>query len=202
MTIQSENVLALCGQVASAPVFSHQSHGERFFTFALKVQRLSKAYDIINILAREQDILAAKLKEEDFVRIDGELRSFNNKSGVGNRLVITGFAKELRQSEPCHVNELSLSGVICKEPIYRKTPLGREICDLMLAINRRYGRADYLPCIVWGKNAYACSELRTGCSVRITGRIQSREYIKVLDGVEQTRVTYEVSVSAIESLPG
>ncbi len=197
MIIASQNSLTLCGRVYDVPVFSHQSHGESFMRFPLVVKRLSEASDTINVLVNEKNLKNLEITQGDFISVSGELRSFNNKSGIGSRLVITAYAREISHHTEEYLNELTLSGVVCKEPIYRKTPLGREICDLMLAINRRYGRADYLPCIAWGRNAYIASLFEVGSCVNITGRIQSRNYIKLIDGVEHPRVTYEVSISSI-----
>lgn len=197
MTITSQNNLLLCGKVSESPVFSHQSHGENFMRFPLIIERLSNTSDIINVLANEKKLNDLEMKIGDFVSVLGQLRSFNNKSGVGSRLIITAYAREISNHTQEYLNELSLSGVVCKEPIYRKTPLGREICDLMLAINRRYGRADYIPCIAWGRNAYIASQFTIGSCVKLTGRVQSRNYIKLIDGIEYPRVTYEVSISSI-----
>lgn len=197
MIIASKNNLSLCGKVGSVPEFSHQSHGETFKRFPLIIERLSKAYDVINVLVNEKQLKENELNPGDFVSVSGELRSFNNKSGSGSKLVITAFARDIALHTQEYLNELSLTGVICKAPIYRKTPLGREICDLMLAINRRYGRADYLPCIAWGRNAYISSLFSVGTCVEITGRIQSRNYIKMIDGIEHPKITYEVSISSI-----
>lgn len=197
MTVSSNNSLHLCGKLIDAPVFSHASHGENFKCFTLAIERLSKAYDTINVLANETLLEGLELTTGDFVSIAGELRSFNNKTGVGNRLIVTAFAKEISHGTTEYVNELSLTGTLCKSPIYRRTPLGREICDLMLAINRKYGRSDYLPCIAWGKNALIASEFPTGSVLNITGRIQSRDYIKLIDGIEHQKTTYEVSISSV-----
>ncbi len=200
MTVTSNNSLHLCGKIVDTPFFSHISHGESFKSFSVAIQRLSKAYDVINVLANESLLQHLDLCSGDFVSINGELRSFNNKSGTGSRLVITAFAKEITCNSMEYSNELSLAGVLCKAPVYRRTPLGREICDLMIAINRRYGRSDYLPCIAWGKNAHIASEFPTGATLNITGRIQSRNYIKLLDGIEYPKTTYEVSISSISEI--
>ena len=194
----SENSLILAGEIIDTPAFSHETHDARFMRFSLNVERLSKVSDKITVLVREEALCEINATVGDFVEIIGELRSFNNKSGVGNRLVINAFVREIKKCEREYKNELKLCGVLCKSPVYRKTPLGREICDLMIAINRRYGRADYLPCIVWGKNAHHASTFDVGDGVCILGRIQSREYIKTIDDVSETRTTYEVSVSSIE----
>lgn len=193
------NKLMLCGEITSSIEYSHESHGEIFYCFTLKTKRLSGIYDYINVLVNEQRLKDEALVPGCFVEIEGELRSFNKKNNNGNHLIISAFAKELRNVHEGNANCVSLCGVICKEPVYRKTPLGREICDIMLAINRKYGRSDYIPCIIWGKNAYRSSELKVGTEVSLTGRIQSRNYIKKTEDSEQIRTTYEVSVSAISS---
>ena len=136
------------------------------------------------------------------IRIAGEVRSFNNHSGEGSKLVISVFARELSPPEtPVWVNEVELTGTLCKSPNRRTTPMGREICDLMLAVNRLYGRSDYLPCIVWGQNARRAALWDVGTRVHLLGRIQSREYIKNLDGQAVRRTAYEISVSDIAALP-
>ncbi len=198
MIFRTENSLRLTGEVADTPVFSHETHETRFFRLPLDVMRLSCVPDHIPVLVREELLRDVSCQPGDFITLGGELRSFNNKSGVGSRLVITAFARELSaaaRDEFC--NELHLCGALCKPPIYRKTPLGREICDLMLAINRRYGRADYIPCIAWGKNAHAAKALCVSDRVMVNGRVQSREYIKTLGDTSETRTTYEVSVAEL-----
>lgn len=197
MIFRTENSLKLTGEIADTPVFSHETHETRFMSFPLTVMRLSQVADRITVLVREDLLDQISNNIGDFVSLTGELRSFNNKSGIGSRLVITAFAREIENAPHEYENELKLCGVLCKPPVYRKTPLGREICDLMLAINRRYGRTDYLPCIVWGKNAYAASDYHVGDAVSITGRVQSREYIKTVGDSSETRTTYEVSVTEI-----
>ena len=129
------------------------------------------------------------------MRTEGEVRSYNNKSGVGSRLVITVLVRDLAVTQEGEgVNRLVLSGALCKRPVVRRTPLGRSICDLLLAVNRAYGRADYLPCIAWGSLAACCGRMSVGDRLRLEGRLQSRQYRKVVDGEEVTRVAYEVSV--------
>ena len=134
------------------------------------------------------------------VEVEGEVRSFNNKSGTGSKLVITLHAKSLRPGEGPNENRLVLAGVLCKPPVLRRTPLGREICDLMLAVNRRYGRADYLPCISWGALARCCGELEVGDGVRLEGRLQSRAYTKLENGQSRQRTAFEVSVMRLEGV--
>ena len=192
-----ENEVILRGSVVEKPQFSHESRGEAFYRFSLEVSRLSGTGDIIHIIAREQLMDALPVVGGGKLRVRGELRSFNNKSGVGAKLVISVFARELFFEEGEDDNSVRLRGALCKPPIHRVTPLGREICDLMLAVNRRYGRSDYLPCIVWGQRAREAAEWSVGDRVSLSGRIQSRAYTKVIEGQPQERTAYEVSVMEI-----
>lgn len=192
------NELTLCGTLKELPMFSHESHGTRYFSFPLCIKRLSGVIDTVNIITSET-LLPDSLSPGDFLSVAGELRSFNNNSGVGNKLAIFAFAKKLSGDKSEYQNDLKLGGVVCKVPIYRRTPFGREICDLMLAINRKYGRSDYLPCIAWGRISSAASVLNTGDFIHITGRLQSRTYVKALEDHEETRTAYEVSVFTLET---
>lgn len=194
------NKAELCGTVARAPAFSHASRGEDFYSFAIDVQRLSGTVDTINVLAREDLLRSTPLSDGEKLFIRGQLRSFNNKSGTGSRLVISIFAKELCFTDQEDLNTVSLVGALCKPPNYRITPMGREICDLMVAVNRPYGRSDYLPCIAWGTRAKAASRWEVGQSVALTGRFQSRRYIKLQDGLSLEKTAYEVSVVNIEAV--
>ena len=192
MTIETRNEVLLEGTALDAPVFSHENHGTQFFRFSLRVPRLSGTPDTLPVLLPEPLLEAAGAAGA--LRIRGQLRSFNNRSGVGNRLVLTVYAQEITPGtgEPC--NRILLSGARCKPPIFRRTPLGRSICDLMLAVSRRYGRADYLPVIAWGQLAVRAARLQVGDALSLEGRVQSRAYRKVLeDGSVQERVAYEVS---------
>lgn len=191
------NELTLCGKLAGLPQVSHESHGITFLRIPLSIARLSGATDTINIIA-DNTLLPRGLSCDSFLRVNGEIRSFNNNSGTGNKLAIYGFARTVEFAEASYQNELRLGGVICKTPIYRHTPLGREICDLMIAVGRRYGRSDYLPCIAWGKNAGAASILSTGDFILITGRLQSRTYTKALSTGDELRTAYEISIFTLE----
>ena len=192
MTTQTRNEVLLEGTALEAPVLSHENHGTRFYRFPLEVPRLSGTPDTLPVLLPEP--LLDTVHTEAPLRVQGQLRSFNNRSGVGNRLVLTVYAQAIQPGtgEPC--NRILLSGALCKPPIFRRTPLGRSICDLMLAVSRRYGRADYLPVIAWGQLAVQTSRLQVGDALSLEGRVQSRAYRKVLeDGSIQDRVAYEVS---------
>lgn len=194
----NENRAMLRGMVAEPPVFSHENHGATYWTFPLVVQRLSGSEDRVNVVAARELLNACPLTPGMGLEVEGEVRSFNNKSGAGSRLVITLFAKSLILSEEEHTNTLVLAGTLCRLPAVRRTPLGREICDLMLAVNRRYGRADYLPCIAWGSLAQRCGRLEVGTGVRVEGRFQSRKYVKVEDGESRERIAFEISVMKLE----
>mgnify|MGYP000751388790 FL=1 len=192
MTTQTRNEVLLEGTALEAPVLSHENHGTRFYRFPLEVPRLSGTPDTLPVLLPEP--LLDTVQTEAPLRVQGQLRSFNNRSGVGNRLVLTVYAQAIQPGtgEPC--NRILLSGALCKPPVFRRTPLGRSICDLMLAVSRRYGRADYLPVIAWGQLAVRAARLQVGDPLSLEGRVQSRAYRKVLeDGSIQDRVAYEVS---------
>ena len=192
MTTQTRNEVLLEGTALEAPVLSHENHGTQFYRFPLEVPRLSGTPDTLPVLLPEP--LLDTVQTEAPLRVQGQLRSFNNRSGVGNRLVLTVYAQAIQPGtgEPC--NRILLSGALCKPPIFRRTPLGRSICDLMLAVSRRYGRADYLPVIAWGQLAVRAARLQVGDPLSLEGRVQSRAYRKVLeDGSIQDRVAYEVS---------
>ena len=196
----NENRALLRGTAAAEPVVSHESHGVVYETFPLTVLRLSGSEDRINVLAPRPLLAEQPVTAGMALEVEGEVRSFNNKSGTGSKLVITLHAKSLRPGEGPNENRLILAGVLCKPPILRRTPLGREICDLMLAVNRRYGRADYLPCISWGALARCCGELEVGDGVRLEGRLQSRAYTKLENGQSRQRTAFEVSVMRLEGV--
>lgn len=189
----SENRISLRGSVAGEPALTHRNHGVDYYTVPFRVPRLSGAEDVLNLVTAQPD--PALWTPGVWLAAEGEVRSYNNRSGVGPRLVITVL---VRSADPCPPSEgenrLNLGGVLCKPPVRRRTPLGREICDLLLAVNRPYGRADYLPCIAWGSLAALCGGMDVGTPLRLEGRLQSRRYRKVTDAGEETRVAYEVSV--------
>ena len=194
--VQTENRVLLRGTVDGRAELSHQVHGMEFYRFPLLVPRLSGREDRINVLC------SAALSElpgpGQYVEVEGEVRSFNNRSGVGSRLVITVLARSVTPGagEPC--NRVFLTGTLCREPVFRRTPLGREICDMLLAVNRRYRRADYLPCIAWGTLAHECGQLETGDAIRLDGRLQSRTYIKRVGETAQERTAFEISITTLE----
>ena len=194
---QQENRVVLRGTVAEEATLSPQVHGIAFSRFPLAVPRLSGREDRLNILCPHTAPEDPLPQAGAFVEVRGEVRSFNNRSGVGNRLVITVLARELLPSaeEPC--NQVVLGGVLCKPPVLRRTPLGRDICDLLLAVNRRYRRADYLPCIAWGSLAHRCGGMEVGDQLRLTGRLQSRTYTKVSGDRSEERVAFEVSIMSL-----
>lgn len=188
------NRVELCGEVLTLPEPSHTNHGEIFYRFMLSVPRLSGQNDELPVLVR-QSLLPEEMREGDTVSITGQLRSFNNRSGQGRRLILSVFARSLTLTPGASpANRICLCGAVCKPPVLRSTPLGREICDILLAVNRRCGRSDYLPVICWGLLARQAAELETGDSFCAEGRVQSRTYIKVEGGAAQQRTAYEVSI--------
>lgn len=196
-TSWNENHAVLRGTAAAEPVFSHTNHGVDFFVFPLSVPRLSGTEDRLNVVVPQPLLEEHPPTPGRRLEVTGEVRTFNNRTGPGSRLVITLLARGLTDTEEPPCNQLTLSGVLCKPPVLRRTPLGREICDLMLAVNRHYGRADYLPCITWGALAQRCGGLSVGDCVELEGRLQSRLYQKVVGGVTQERTAFEVSVTTL-----
>ena len=192
------NRIRLHGRVEELPTLSHVNHGVAFHRFSLRVARLSGAEDLINVVA-PQELLSRcpPLEPGQELTVTGEVRTFNNRSGEGRRLIISTFARELRPERGEEENHLELSGTLCKPPSLRFTPLGRTICDMILAVNRRYGRADYLPCIAWGSLAHRCGELSVGDPVQLNGRLQSRVYTKALEDRVEERTAFEVSVMSL-----
>ena len=188
------NIVELCGTTAEKPRFSHNGGGENYFIFPLEIERLSGYVDKINIIAREDLLESLEVNDCSRIKVAGELRSFNNKRGGGSRLVITVLAKDICFSDDEDRNFVWLSGVICKPPNFRKTPMGRQISDIMLAVNRRYGRSDYLPCIAWGRLAETAANLQVGDSLSFEGRIQSRKYTKTENDTVNERTAFEVSI--------
>ena len=194
------NHITLTGALASAPEYSHSNHGRRFYSFYLEVSRLSGAIDRLQILASEELLASTCVTEGEALTVEGQIRSFNNRAPRGRKLIISVLAETIAVTDGPHANQVILQGVICKEPVFRRTPLGREICDVMLAVNRPYHRADYLPCILWGRCAQEVSDYPVGTVLSITGRLQSREYLKVIDGAAEQRTAYEISAVTAEIL--
>ena len=197
------NVITLVGKIVSEKRFSHEVYGEGFYTFDLDVPRLSDNSDIIPVTVSER-ILNDDFKIGTRVKIDGQFRSYNNYENEKNKLVLTVFVKDISITDEgddgVNPNEIVLNGFICKKPIYRTTPFGREISDILLAVNRAYNKSDYIPCIAWGRNARYCQKLEVGENIKIWGRIQSRQYEKKFeDGTSEIRRAYEVSVCKMES---
>ena len=192
MMTHSQNDVLLEGYPASSPEWSHENHGTQFYRLLLEVPRLSGTPDILPVLLRAD--LLDRAGNQGPLRIRGQLRSFNNRSGVGNKLVLTVYATDIQPGTGESCNQILLTGSLCKPPIFRRTPLGRSICDLMLAVPRRYGRADYLPVIAWGQLAVQASCLGVGDSLSLEGRVQSRAYHKVTGSGTEERTAYEVSM--------
>ena len=197
------NHLVLVGKIVSDKSYSHEIYGEKFYVFNLEVVRLSSTVDIIPITISERLLTGIELKIGNKVSVEGQFRSYNNYENERNRLILTVFAKEIievSEEEKDEVtNEVTLVGYVCKKPVYRQTPFGREIADVLLAVNRAYNKSDYIPCIAWGRNARFCQNIEVGTEVKIVGRVQSRTYEKKFeDGTVETRVAYEVSVASME----
>lgn len=190
---RGENKIVLRGQVAGEPALSHRNHGVDYYVAPLRVPRLSGVDDVLNIVTADPD--PALWAAGQWVGVQGEVRSYNNRSGQGSKLVITVLARCVQPDTAEEgENRLVLAGALCRKPVVRRTPLGREICDILLAVNRPYGRADYLPCIAWGSLAAHCGELDVGDQLRLEGRLQSRQYHKLIDGEQVERTAFEISV--------
>ena len=194
------NEVQLKGIVDSPLHFSHESYSEIFYTFVLKVPRLSNIFDYLVVTTSEMLIRELPMKIGDPVSLKGQFRSYNNYNKEGNRLLLTVFASEITSNDDMEGgNSIFLNGYICKPPIYRTTPFGREITDILLAVNRSYNKSDYIPCIAWGRNARFSAGIAVGENIRINGRVQSREYQKKLSEEETiTKTAYEVSINKIE----
>lgn len=197
------NQVTIMGEVASEFVFSHEVFGEGFYMVDVLVRRLSNSDDRIPLMISERLIDVTQDYRGEYIMVSGQFRSYNRHDEQKNRLVLSVFVREVsfveEELDGAKTNNILLDGYICKAPIYRKTPLGREIADLLLAVNRPYGKSDYIPCICWGRNARYASTFEVGEHVQILGRIQSREYIKKLTETEtEKRTAYEVSVSKLE----
>lgn len=199
------NQVVIMGEIVSDFSFSHEIFGEGFYMVEVKVERLSDSSDIIPLMVSERLIDVKADYRGQLIMVTGQFRSYNRHEERKNRLVLSVFAREIEFvdeiEESAKTNQIYLDGYICKEPVYRKTPLGREIADLLLAVNRPYGKSDYIPCICWGRNARYANHFHVGTRCEIFGRIQSREYMKKIDETEsERRIAYEVSVSKLEYL--
>jgi single-stranded DNA-binding protein len=197
------NKIYLEGRVLSDLQFSHEMYGEGFYTFNLEVQRLSDSKDVLNITVSERLIGGMELKVGSDVIVEGQLRSYNKFVDGSNRLILSVFARnvEFCIEKSKNPNQIFLDGYICKQPVYRTTPFGREIADMLLAVNRSYNKSDYIPTIAWGRNSRFCQSLEVGDNIRVWGRLQSREYEKKISDVETIKkVAYEVSISKMEKV--
>ena len=196
------NVVHITGFVDSELSYHHEVYGETFYQFFLKVPRLSDSYDILPVTISERLLTDNQIAAGQKIQITGQFRSYNNYISEGNRLLLTVFAREFIHIPDEEIvknpNYLYINGYLCKPSVYRMTPFGREICDLLVAVNRSYNKSDYLPCIAWGRNARYCENLEVGKNIKIWGRIQSREYQKKLESSVLTKVAYEVSICKLE----
>lgn len=198
--IYEKNHIKLCGSLAAPPVYSHSARGRIFYSFPLEVRRLSGSTDTVNVVLGSEQLKELDISDCGKLCVEGQLRTWNNRRGEGAKLVITVLARELYFCDGPDENLVRLSGTLCKAPNLRITPMGRDICDLMLAVNRHYGRSDYLPCICWGMKARQAANWQVGTSLRLEGRLQSRNYIKLTEDGASQRVAFEVSVTEIEEL--
>ncbi len=201
----TNNSISLSGRVTDGPEYSHTIYGEAFFKLVLTVQRLSGTEDKIPVTVSERLLGGIPVEHGMYFHVKGQIRSYNQQTEKGSRLIITVFAREFIPASAdetdafAYKNEVELFGYICKSVIYRTTPFLREIADVLLAVNRRYGKSDYLPCIAWGRNARYLQDMKVGIGMHVIGRLQSREYKKVFeDGTEEMRTAYEISCSAVE----
>lgn len=201
-TNTNNNLAEVCGVVDDELQFNHEIFGESFYTFTLKIPRLSGTSDRIKVMVSDRLLSELELNVGDFVEISGQFRSYNSYENGDNKLILTVFAKDITLADnelSKNPNSLFLNGYVCKEPVYRTTPFGREITDLLLAVNRTYNKSDYIPVIAWGRNARYCKGFHVGDNVKVWGRIQSRDYQKRLSDDEViTKTAYEVSVSKLE----
>lgn len=201
--IIENNVVTISGTIVSNLQFSHEVYGEGFYYFLLDVPRLSDSADKIPVTISERLITKQKLEIGKVIEVEGQFRSYNSYNNESNRLVLTVFAREINfledEKKIKNPNQIFLNGYICKRPVYRTTPFGREITDILLAVNRPYNKSDYIPCISWGRNARYSESLAVGDNIKLWGRIQSREYQKKLESGEVlSKVAYEVSISKME----
>ena len=192
------NQITVRGSLQQFPVFSHENHGKKFYHFTLDIPRLSGAVDSLQIVASEEVLNAMDLSAGEMLTITGQIRSHNIRSEGVRHLLIFIFANTIVAEDGEPMNDVLLSGPICKEPVFRRTPLGREICDVMLAVPRAFKRADYLPCILWGRTAQDISRCHVRDTIKIQGRLQSRAYTKLTDDGPVERIAYEISALSAE----
>ena len=201
--LKQNNTITLIGKIISDYVFSHEMYGESFYTFQIETSRLSETTDILPVTISERLIDKNLFKIASLIEITGQIRSYNNIVDGKNHLLLTVFVKDINFNLDLNKNpnQVVLNGYICKPPVYRKTPFGREIADVLLAVNRSYNKSDYIPCIIWGRNAKFANNLEVGNNIKISGRMQSRNYQKKLENGEVLEKTaYEISVSKLEVL--
>ncbi|MGI5841844.1 MAG: single-stranded DNA-binding protein [Christensenellales bacterium] len=196
----NNNRVVVAGEVVAKPIFSHETFGEAFYEIQLSVLRLSEKADIIPVVISEKLLADKRFGVGKTICIKGQFRSYNKTENDHSRLVLTVFAREIVEpNSEVNPNIIEIIGFICKPPIYRTTPFKREICDLLVAVNRSYNKSDYLPCIAWGRNARYLKEVEVGTKIFLVGRIQSREYVKKHeDGTQETKIAYEISVSRVQ----
>lgn len=197
------NTVTIIGKVASELNFSHEVYGEGFFNFMLDVPRLSDVNDLLPVTISERLIQNIQFEEGACFEIEGQFRSYNSYNNESNKLMLTVFARDIKPVEDMskvkNPNQIFLNGFVCKKPIYRTTPFGREICDVLLAVNRQYNKSDYIPCIAWGRNARYSESINVGENIKVWGRVQSRSYQKTLENNQViNKVAYEVSVIKME----
>jgi len=198
----NNNKVYLYGEIISSPEFSHEIYGEGFYDMKLKVYRLSNQVDIIPITISERLIKSENIEIGKKIAIKGQFRSYNKQENGKSKLILTVFVREIVSNENLITsNMIELGGFICKEPIYRTTPFKREICDILLAVNRAYNKSDYLPCIAWGRNARFVKSIEVGKKIYVQGRIQSREYQKKHDDEIENKTAYEISICKIALEP-
>lgn len=203
LNIPENNEVRVLGKIETNLQFSHEVYGEGFYSFVLNVKRLSGISDYILVTVSERLLNGISMEPGNFVEINGQFRSYNNYNNNERKLILTVFAKDLlpvlSEEEAKNMNYIFLNGFVCKPPAYRTTPFGREITDLLLAVNRQYNKSDYIPCIAWGRNARFASDLTVGSHIKIWGRVQSREYQKKISEDELINKTaYEISISKME----
>jgi single-stranded DNA-binding protein len=197
----TNNIITLRGELAALPEFSHENHGRIFYRFELNVARLSGAVDTLPVIAESTMLNRLDLSGGDMIAVTGQIRSHNIRTDIGRRLLIFVFASSVSVEDGAPMNHVLLEGPLCREPSYRRTPLGREICDAMLAVPRAFRRADYIPCILWGRTAHEIADCHTRDQIRICGRLQSRRYTKLTDEGPMERTAYEVSALSGEFIP-